>query len=336
MATTQLSDLIEPKVYLDYQSKNTVEKTAFYESGIVVQSPYLNDKANSGGSLVDLPFFGDLANNEANISNDDPAALSTADKVAASEQIARVAYLNKSWSAADLASEIAGANAMGRIKDRVEAYWVRQWQRRLIAGAQGILASNVANNASDMVHDVSTDAAGVPAAGEVFSRTNFTSAAFTLGDAFDTTGVLAVHSVVYKRMVDNNDIDFIPDSDGKLTIPTYLGKRIIIDDGLPAAAGANRIKYTSILFGTGAFGFGEGAPTVPVETKRDPNQGNGGGVETLYVRKTYLLHPNGFKFTSAAVAGKSATLAELKNAANWVRAFSERKQVPIAFLVTNG
>lgn len=336
MNTVRLSDIIEPKVYMDYQSKNTMEKTAFWESGIVVNNPMLNDKANSGGKIVDVPFWKDLANNEANVSSDDPAVLSTPDKIGTGDQIARVHYLNKSWSATDLASEIAGANAMGRIKDRVEAYWIRQWQRRLIAMSQGILADNIANDSADMVKDVATDAAGAPVAGELFSRANFTAAAFTLGDAFENTGVIAVHSVVYKRMVDNDDIDFIADSQGKMTIPTFLGKRVIVDDGMPAVAGTNRIKYTSVLFGAGAFGHGNGSPLVPVETKRDADQGNGGGVDTLFSRKTWLTHPFGFAFTSASVAGVSPTIAELKAAANWNRVFEERKQIPMAFLVTNG
>lgn len=335
MALTQLADIIEPKVYLDYQTNNTPEKTAFYQSGVVVRSPMLDAKADTGGKTVDLPFWNDLGNTEANASNDDAASLSTALKVTAGEQIARIAYLNQSWSAADLASEVAGSDAMARIKARTDAYWQRQWQRRLISSASGIMADNIANDSSDMVKDVGTDAVGAPAVGELFSRANFTAAAFTLGDAFENTGVIAVHSVVYKRMVDNNDIDFVKDSDGNIMFATYLGRTIIVDDGMPAIAGTNRVKYTSVLFGAGAFGYGNGTPQVPVEVFRAPNQGNGGGVETLFTRQTWLLHPFGYKFTSVSVAGFTPTQAELATATNWDRQV-ERKNVPLAFLVTNG
>jgi len=335
MATTQLADIIEPRVFLDYQTNNTPEKTAFYTSGVVVRSALLDAKANSGGKTVDIPFWNDLGNSEANISNDDPASLSTPEKITAGDQIARIAYLNKSWSTADLASEIAGSDAMGRIKTRTDAYWQRQWQRRLISSVTGVVRDNIANDAGDMVNDVGTDAVGAPAVGELFSRSNFTKAAFTLGDAFENTGVIAVHSVVYKRMVDNDDIDFIRDSAGNIMFATYMGKTIIVDDGMPAIAGTNRIKYTSVLFGAGAFGYGEGSPQVPVEAFRAPNQGNGGGVETLFTRQTWLLHPSGFKFTSASVAGFTPTQAELATATNWDRQV-ERKNVPLAFLITNG
>ena len=335
MAATRLSDIIEPKVFMDYQTNNTPEKTAFVQSGVVVSNAMLQAKASSGGKIVDVPFWNDLGNTEANISNDDPAVLSTPEKITTGDQVARIAYLNKSWSATDLASEVAGSNAMGRIRERTDAYWTRQFQRRLIASARGVMADNIANDAGDMVVTIGTDAAGTPSATEVFNRKAFTAAAFTLGDSFENTGIIAVHSVVYKQMIDNDDIDFIPDSNGALVIPTFMGRRIIIDDGMPAIMGTNRIKYTSVLFGAGAFGYGDGSPEVPVEVQRDPDGGNGGGVETLYTRDTKLIHPFGFAFTSASVAGVSPTQAELALATNWNRVV-ERKNVPIAFLVSNG
>lgn len=337
MATTRLSDIIEPQVFLDYMAENTMEKTAYWAGGVIATSPALQAKANTGGKIVDVPFWKDLANDEPNLSDDNPANASVAGKITAGDQIARIAYLNKSWSAADLASEIAGSNAMQRIADRVSAYWMRAMQARLVASTAGLLADNIATNGGDMVFNAARADAGAAGVNNGFTRSNFTSAAFTLGDAFENTGAVAVHSVVYKRMVDNDDIDFIVDSAGTTNIPTFLGRRVVVDDGMPAVLNATSglIEYTSVLYGAGAFGYGEGSPLVPVEVDRDPEQGNGGGVETLYTRKTALIHPYGYQFTSSAVAGQSPSLAELRNAANWTRVFDERKQVPISFLVTN-
>ena len=116
---------------------------------------------------------------------------------------------------------------------------------------------------------------------------------------------------------------------------TIMGRNLIIDDSLPAVAGTNRTTYTTILCGSGAAGYGVGTPKVPSETDREPSAGNGGGEETIYSRRTDLIHPLGFQFTSASVAGESATLAELATAANWDRVM-ERKNINVAFLQTNG
>ena len=333
MATVQLADIIDVTVFQDLPAVNSPEKTAFYQSGVVTRNPLLDAIASSAGKIAELPFWNDLdATVAPNLSTDDPTDVAAPQKITQGEQIGRKAFLNQGWSKSDLASELAlGPEAMDHIRARVDMYWQRQWQRRLIASCNGVLADNVANDSSDMVHDVAVDSA---TASSVFTRSNFTSAAFTAGDAYDSLAAIAVHSIVYKRMVDNDDVDFIPDSQGNMTIPTFLGKRVIIDDSLPVDPnGANDAKYTSILFGGGAFGYGDGMPDMPVEVEREAAQGEGGGIETLWSRKTWLLHPFGFQATGTP-AGNSFTLAELALATSWDRVV-ERKNVPIAFLVTN-
>lgn len=342
MATVQLSDIIDVTVFQDLPSVNSPEKTAFFESGVITQNPLLNSLASGAGKIAELPFWKDLDQTSApNLSSDNPATLGTPQKVEQGEQISRKAFLNKGWSETDLASElILGPNGMDQIRARVDTYWTRQWQRRLISAAKGVQADNVANGSSDMVHDASGATNADVATATLFSRTNFTSAAYTLGDMADGIQAIAVHSVVMKRMVDNDDIDYIRDSEGNLIARTFLGRPVIVDDSMPliAAGGAGGTdtapKYTSILFGAGAFGYGDGAPANPVEVQREAAQGNGAGVETLWTRKTWLLHPFGYA-AGTAPAGVSYTEAELAAATSWTRVV-ERKNVPMAFLVTNG
>lgn len=337
MATVRLSDIIDVTVFRDLPAVNSPEKTAFFQSGIINNNGLLSELANAAGKTAELPFWKDLdGSSEVNYSTDNPADIAAAEKVSQGEQIARKAFVNKGWSTSDLASELAlGANAMDHIRSRTDNYFMRQWQRRLIASCNGVLADNVANDGSDMVNDVAIEDGNNAATTNLFSRQAFTTAAFTSGDHFDDYVAIAVHSVVYKRMVDNDDIDFIPDSQGQLTIPTYLGRRVIVDDGLPVEAGATSgFKYTSVLYGSDAFGYGEGSPIMPVEVEREASQGNGGGIETLWIRNTWILHPFGFQATGTP-AGESFTLAELAAATSFDRVV-ERKNVPLSFLVTNG
>ena len=137
-----------------------------------------------------------------------------------------------------------------------------------------------------------------------------------------------------QQMVKNDDIVYIPDSMGQLTIPTYMGLRVIVDDGMTVTAGSTSgFKYTSVLFGEGAFAYGDGAPMVPVEVERQEAQGNGAGVETLWTRKTWILHPSGYQNVGTP-SSFSFTPAELALATTWDRVV-ERKNVPLAFIVTN-
>ena len=342
MATVRLTDIIDIKVFQDLPAVNSPERTAFFQSGIVVNTALLNGLATGPGKIAELPFWKDLASSdEPNLTSDNPGSSATPKNVSQGSQISRKAMLNQGWSATDLAVELAmGENAMTPIRNRVDEYWTRQWQRRLIAACNGVLADNVTNDGSDMVYDAAGALNSDISATSVFTRQNFTAAAFTLGDRVDGIAAIAVHSMIYKRMVDNDDIDFIPDSQGSLTIPTFMGKRVIVDDGMPytpaagSAAGDAAPKYTTVLFGGSAFGYGDGQATTPVEVDRQAAQADGGGVETLWTRKSWLLHPFGFQHTGTP-AGNSFTLAELALATSWDRVI-ERKSIPLAFLVTNG
>jgi hypothetical protein len=339
--TTRLSDVIVPTVYLSYDTVENIELTALYDSGIIVRSSLLDTLANSGGTTIHIPFWKDLDQTiEPNGSTDDPDVLAAAQKIPAGEMSARTAQLNQAWSAADLVSELAGSDPMKRIRARVDTYWNRQWQRRLIATALGIRNENTATGSGGSVNDMVYDASiadGVNATdSNLFSRGAFTAAVFTLGDQWGRVGAIAVHSMVMKRMVDNDDIQFIQPSKDAIEVPIYMGKRVIVDDSMPVeAGGTSGFVYTSIIFGGGAFGYGEGSPRVPVEVWRQPQAGNGGGVEQLWTRKTWLIHPFGYKWLDAVVTGQSPTLANLRNAANWQRQIA-RKNIPLAFIKTNG
>ena len=336
MATTRLSDIIDVKVFRDLPQVDGPEKTAFFDAGIVTRNGLLDEIASGPGKIVELPFWNDLDGSvEVNYSTDNPASSATPQKINQGSQIARKAFVNQGWQAADLASELAmGGTAMEAIRARTDRYFARQWQRRLIAACNGLLADNVAANSGDMVVNVAAEATGSQTADTRFNRDAFTEAAFTMGDAKSGLTAIAVHSAVHKQMVKNDDIVYIPDSQGQLTIPTYMGLRVIVDDGMTVTAGTTSgFKYTSVLFGAGAFGYGVGSPEVPVEVDRGAAAGDGGGIETLWVRNTWLLHPFGFQQTGTP-AGVSFTNAELQAATSWSRVLA-RKLIPMAFLVTN-
>jgi hypothetical protein len=336
MADTQLSDIIDVTVYQDLTPVNSPEKTAFFESGIAVRDEMFDGLAAAEGKLAELPFWNDLdADDEPNYSSDNPASSATPAKVAQGEQITRKAFLNQGYSAMDLARELAmGDDALQHVRNRFGTYWMRQWQRRLISTVRGIYADNAANDSGDMTHDIASESIAGQSASTRWSQTAFIEAAYTMGDMVDGVTAIAVHSVVAKQIAEQNGAEDVRDSEGNLLYRTYLGRRIIVDDQLPAVAGStDGVKYLSVLFGPGAIGYGESIPTVPVEVDRDPRAGDGGGQEEIWERKTWILHPAGFQNTGTP-AGASFTLAELQAATTWDRVV-ERKLCPMAFLWTN-
>lgn len=334
---TELSDIFVPEVFASYQTLNSTEKTAFMESGVAVNTPALDAAANSGGFTITVPHWADLdAGIEPNYSNTTYSDVADTQKIGSGEQVGRIAYLNEGFSSSDLNKELAGSDPMQRITERLDNYWARQFQRRNLAIMVGLYNNNVASNGSDMVVDITH--ATAPTDANRFGSAAFVDAMFTMGDAFESLRAIAMHSIVYKRAVLNEEIEYLdsPAQTG-VRIPTYKGLRVIVDDGLPTIGSGAARKYLSILMGTGLIGVGRGSPKRPEEVDRKPERANGGGVEVLWSRKTWLLHPAGYKFTSAVITapGLSPTWADLNNANNWDRVYS-RKHIPLSFLLTNG
>jgi hypothetical protein len=320
MPTTQLADIFVADYYGTIAPVNSPEKTAVFESGIIVKSPELDAIAQNGQGTSEISYWQDLdADEEPNISNDNPDDLGEVGKAEQGSMRARTLYLNKGYGVADLASELANSEPMQHIRNRFGTYWTRRWQRYLLGAARGVIASNIANNAGDMVVD----------AGATISAGAFQDAAFTSGDAADVFAAIGVHSVVMNQMVKQDLIEYLRDSDGRIILATYLGKPVFMDDSLVYGAG----RYLSVFFGQGAFGYGEGNPTMPVELERKPSGGNGGGAEVLWERKTFILQPAGFSWKGSTNLNLSPTAAQYAAAGNWERVF-DRKQVPFAAVIS--
>lgn len=324
MAVTQIQDVIVPSAFTEYTTQETMQRSALVDSGVAVRNGVIQQQLTAGSDLFTVPFWNDLGNDAPDIVDDDPTHFSVPKKITSGAQKVRKSFLHQSWSAMNLASELAGSDAVARIQARAAAYWTRVLQSRLIASLNGVLADNAANDSGDMVTDIS----GGTGDAALFSPEAVIDAAGTLGDAMGGLSAIAMHSAVFRAALKNDLIATIPDSRGGL-ISTFRGLAVIVDDGMPVTAGV----YTSVLFGGSAVGYGVSPPAIAkgTEIENIPSSGNGGGQQVLHSRVNIAIHPAGFTWLEGTVAGESPTIAELALAANWSRVV-ERKAVPLAFL----
>lgn len=336
MALTRISDAIVPEVFLPYMLKETMQKSAFYSTGVLSDDAQLAEKLAGGGRTFNVPFWKDLDDDESDIASDDPASDATPANMTSGQDIARRQVRTRGWSTAKLTRELAGDDPMKRIASRVSDYWGRQFDDIAIATARGLFADNVANDSGDMVNDISLDTAAAVAAAELFSAEAVMDTAQTMGDAKQELQLLVMHSVVHTRLAKNDLIDYRPDSEGKIWHPHFADYRIVVSDKCPAVVGANRTMYHTYLFGAEALGWAEVPVANPVAVDGDESAADGMGVEELWTRRQIACHPYGIKFTDSSVAGEFPTNAELMAAANWDRVYAERKQIPMSLLVTNG
>lgn len=334
--TTRLTDAIVPEVFSNYISVNTMQKSVFYGTGVFRNDPDLAAKLAGGGRTFNVPFWKDLDDSEPDAASDDPDSHAVPSKLTSGTDVARRIIWTKGWSTANLVQELAGSDPMQRIGERVAAYWGRRMDDAAIAVLRGVFADNIANDGGDMVEDISIDTGAALTAANLISAEAVMDAAQTMGDAKSELKVLVIHSEVENRLAKNDLIDFRPDSEGKTFVPYYLGYRTIVSDKVPAIMGANKVRYHNYLVGMNALGWAEAPVAKPTEVESDASAGDGMGVETLWTRRQFAAHPYGIKWTDANVGGEFPTVAELRLASNWDRVYSERKQIPLALLITNG
>jgi len=334
MAATRISDIIIPSVFTPYVQVKTMELSALARSGIIGSDPRIAALAQGGGKTYNMPFWHDLTG-DSDVSSDDPAALSTPDNLTAAQDVCVKHFRAKSWAEMDIAAELAGDDPARIIADSVAGFWARDQQHMLIASLTGVFLSNAAHNSSDMIYSVATDSSDPVAAAERIGPTPVLLARQTMGDAGSQLTAIAFHSALYTELLRQNLINFLPTNVQDIGWGTYLNMTAVVDDGCPAVAGSNRITYTSYLFGAGAVGYGEGSPQVPTEIFRSPSAGNGSGMDTLYNRRSFILHPRGVSWIAGSVSGAAPTNVELALAANWLRVY-DRKHVRLVALKTNG
>lgn len=340
MAQTVLSDVVFRDELRDYVSIPTTVQTAFFASGVLAETSEARAMIAAPTNTFTLPFWRNIDSSiESNYSNDVYTDVAVPRAVNTSSMRARTAYLNEGFSAMNLVRNITNQDPLEFVGNQLLTYWREVAQRRLIATAVGLYNDNVAGNGGDMVVN----------AGGLINAAAIIRARGTMGDSTNRLGVIAMHSAVYTELQILNQIDFTPLADQVLDFGRYQGMRVVVDDGLPVIPATTDpvapAKYLSIIFAPGAIAYAERQPEGldGLEYEREPNRGNGGGAETLWTRRDFILHPLGYDFTSTTITGngtetrpQSASWSDLALATNWARpAGITRKNIPIAFVTSN-
>jgi len=308
-----LSDVIVPVIFADYVIEKTVKRNAFIQSGVMTFDPQLSADVNGGGDMVNVPFFKNLTGDDE-VAGDDGTAL-TPTTISTDKDIAVKVMRGKAFDSTDLAAELSGADPLGAIVNKVADYWNGRQQVALFSTLNGIFDTALA---STHVLDVSTLTDG----GELISSTNVLNAKQLLGDASGDLAIIAMHSMKYTELQIKDLIQYVKDSDNNVMFSTYLGYRVIVDDGLVAVAG----NYPTYLMASGAIAYADVIRKVPVETDRDSLA----GVDVLVNRKGWVQHVRGVKWTNTAGRPTNAVLA---TGTNWAKVY-EDKNIRIVKLIT--
>lgn len=331
MAETKIADIIVPEVFGPYIMERSLNQSKFFDSGIMVKSPQLSQYLGGGGKTFNIPFWQDLSG-----ATDIPSETVgiEVNKIDTEKMIARRQIREKAWGANSLASALAGSNAFDAIAARVTGFWGKALDTLAIYTVRGVIANNVDADSSDLVVDISSSTGTVVSTNKITAPKTI-EAVMKQGDMFDEITGIAVHSAVYATLVENDLIDYVKDSQSSMSIPTYMGLRVIVSDNLPKLDGVStEKKYHSYLFKKGALAYGANmGPILPVEIGRDATKG--AGIDILYTRRQFAIHPLGFSWVMASDTGITPSDANLYHKDSWDRVY-DIKNTGVVALISNG
>lgn len=307
---TKITDVIIPEIFELYMNKEPLALNAFYQSGIMVNTPEFNRIAAEGGYTATLPQWDELDGDYVQRTDSD-SGLPTFNRISTTSEVCVKCFDIYRVGAAALASELAGDNAMMAIQAKIAHKIANLDQKRILQTLQGVFAStNMAANVLDKSTDVLTPEMIIEAQG-------------LLGDRQDQVTAIAMHSATYTLLKKLNLISVLqPSSITGLPIETYGNKRIIVDDELTDNAGV----YTTYLFTNGAIAYGRGGEEYAVEIGKIPHMEE----EGITVRKNHIFHVRGTKWIGSTSSMITPAI-DLILGSNWDTAYPN-KQISVVAL----
>lgn len=228
----------------------------------------------------------------------------------------------------DFSSDLIGEDFMKAVAEEVGNYWNDENQEMLLSVLKGIF-SMTGTDENKFVESHTFDASTTGLDASTLNK----AVQKACGDMKGKFSVVIMHSAVATELENLNLLEYLKYTDSKgvernLSLATWNGKLVIIDDGMPEEDGV----YTSYVLGQGAIAYGNLDVRVPSEMFRNPSVN--GGEDTLFTRERMYVAPFGISYKSTAP--KCPDNSELATGTNWELAKAEdnttipAKLIPIA------
>lgn len=322
-----------------------LKRNELVHSGALRLRPELKDmfSEQSGGFYGTVPMFATIGGDALNY---DGSTDITANETSTFSQSMVVVGRAKAWVENDFSADVAGTDFMDNVAVQVAQYWDETDQKTILAILKGVFAmTGDANEEFVNGHtlDISDEAGD---AAKVAATTLNTAIQKACGDNKDKFSLVFMHSAVATNLENLNLIDRLKYTDENgiqrdLTLGTWCGRTVFIDDTMPVVVDGDNITYTTYILGDGAFDYVDVGASVPYAMDRD--EAKNGGRTTLYSRQRKIFAPYGINFTKSDMATLSPTDTELESAANWElvknaegTAAIDHKAIPIARIISRG
>ena len=319
--TMTFQDVIANPRFESVSFMQTIARNKLIASGIAKVDPSIAEMvkffSNSGVytqlDILNLPFLND--NDDEDQILTDSADIETR-KTSMGQDVCSIKRSAHSFERTDLAYCMNTTDPMLAIANHIGDYWNRKYQAQTFAVIDGIFASNVANDDSDLVMDISAEAGD----DGIITGNSMLIAAQLLGDVKENLVAVAMHSQVETHL---NIIGAIPKTgaakDNPMVVSYWNQRAVVMDD----ACHYDPVTQVAdiILFKQGALTLNNVPLEKPYELGREPKKSK----DFFISRRGRIIHHRGVKYTHTVQAKEHATNAEYRNAANWLRVVEQKR-----------
>ena len=250
----------------------------------------------------------------------------------------------KAWGEYDFASDITGANFKAEAQE-VKEYWDEERQSTVLSILAGIFGMTGGVNGqfvSKHTYDI-TATANPELSADALNRASQKA----LGDKKAKLDVIFMHSAVSTNLEGLNLIDFLKYTDASgiqrdLTIGTFNGRLVVVDDEMPVTTDSTGDVYTSYVFQRGFFEYENIGADVPSEIARDPY--DKGGKTDLITRVREMIVPTLISYVGTGTV--SPTNSDFATGSNWElvnndkvgddKVYVDDKLIPVVRVVSRG
>ena len=326
MAVTTIANMqIVPEKFSKYVIDRTTEKNALVNSGIATPDAVVAQLINGtpeGGQFIQLPMWNPLEGEEDVFGEQDVSVGNITTKQARATLLIR----QRAWGSTDLAHVLGGADPMGATAQLIADWRNTREQKVYLSILKGLFATGGALSAH--LADIST----LEGEKALISRESTLDTKQLLGDHYKALGMVFMHSATYTYLQKKELIlrqPWVNPVGETVEIETYMGYRVIVDDGMPVNEGI----YDTYFTGKGCFIRQDGTPAgfVGTETDRDKI----GAKNYLINRWCQIIHPRGLSWVNEGEYlnpdHKYPSNADLEVAANW-KLVVDHKKVGLACL----
>lgn len=241
------------------------------------------------------------------------------------------------WGEYDFATEVTGENFMAEAQE-VKEYWDGERQKTVLSILKGIFSMTGGVNEQFVTNHT------YEVEGNLEADSLNRASQKALGDKKQALEMMFTHSAVSTNLEGLNLINFLKytDADGierDLTIGTFNGKLVVVDDDMPAEEGEEGATlYTSYVFKKGFFEFEDLGVVKAVELVRDAKAKGGKNELISRIREMIVPYLISYKDTTKI----SPMNEDFEKGENWELVndgngkYVEPKLIPVVRIISRG